>query len=167
MGKTTLARRLEAQTGALRFTPDEWLLPLLGPTAPEAARDVLEGRFIWLAHQALRGALSVILDFGFYSPEERYAVRAIAELAGADSEVHSLVLPEAERRARVERRWLEDSSSTFELSDKDQDRSLAAFVPPTTAELSGGPVPSPPPPYESWPAWASDRWPTLPRLDVS
>lgn len=29
-GKTTLVKRLEAETGAVRFTPDEWHLFLFG-----------------------------------------------------------------------------------------------------------------------------------------
>ena len=33
-GKTTLARRLETQLGALRFTPDEWMTTLYGADPP-------------------------------------------------------------------------------------------------------------------------------------
>ena len=29
-GKTTLARQIEIEHGALRFTPDEWMIPLFG-----------------------------------------------------------------------------------------------------------------------------------------
>jgi predicted kinase len=103
VGKTTLARELERATGALRLTPDEWMVPLFGVRWAEFAgkRDVLEGRLIWVGHQVLRAGGSVILDFGCWSSEERYALRTVAEIAGADFELHYVTLPEHERRARA------------------------------------------------------------------
>lgn len=50
-GKTTLARALETERGALRLSPDEWMLPLFGDPEPKGLRDVLEGRLLWVAHQ--------------------------------------------------------------------------------------------------------------------
>ena len=52
------------------------------------------------------------------------------------------------------------------MTDDDHERFRALFTPPTTDELQGCSLPPPPMPFESWPAWASDRWPTLPRLDI-
>lgn len=168
VGKTTLARELERTSGALRLTPDEWMLPLFGPAWADVAgkRDVLEGRLIWVGHQVLRAGVSVILDFGCWSPDERHALRAIADLAGADFELHFVTLSEDARRERATARWREAPDETFEMSPEDHERFLAQFTPPTADELRGGSVPPPPAPFESWPAWACDRWPTLPRLDV-
>jgi predicted kinase len=116
---------------------------------------VLEGRFIWVAHQVLRAGVSVILDFGCWSPDERYALRAIAELADADFELHYLTLTEDERRRRATARWLDSPEATFELTHEDHERFSALFTPPTTDELDGRAPPPPPAPFESWPAWAS------------
>ena len=101
VGKTTLARELEQSSGGLRLTPDEWMAPLFGLRWVEfgGERDVLEGRLIWVGHQVLRVGVTVILDFGCWSPDERYALRAIADLAGAEFELHYLTLPEDERRS--------------------------------------------------------------------
>ena len=129
-------------------------------------RDVLEGRLIWVAHQVLRAGASVVLDFGCWSPDERYALRAIAGLAGADFELHYLTLPEEERRRRADARWRESPGETFEMTPEDHDRFRALFSPPTPEELADRPLPAAPAPFESWAAWASDRWPTLPRLDT-
>ena len=141
------------------------MAPLFGESDAGGRRDILEGRFIWVAHQVLCGGGSVVLDFGCWSPEERYAIRAITELAGGVFRLHYLELSEPERRARSERRWRETPSITFDLTDEDHDRFLAHFQPPTAEELAGTALPDPPRGFVSWPAWASDRWPTLPRLD--
>ena len=168
VGKTTLARELERGSGALRLTPDEWMMPLFGVRWADSGgkRDVLEGRLIWVAHQVLRAGGSVILDFGCWSPDERHALRAIADLAGADFTLHYVTLPEDERRRRATARWREAPEQTFEMTLDDHERFRTLFTAPTTDELQGCSPPPPPAPFESWPAWASDRWPTLPRLDV-
>jgi predicted kinase len=167
VGKTTLARELEQASGALRLTPDEWMVPLFGLRWTDfgGKRDVLEGRLIWVAHQVLRAGVSVILDFGCWSPEERYALRAIAAVAGADFELHYLVLPEDERKKRATARWRESPEEVFEMSPEDHEAFFAQFSPPTVEEVEGRSLPAPPTPFETWFAWASDRWPSLPRLD--
>ena len=165
VGKTTLARRLERDIGALRLTPDEWMIPLFGESQPLGKRDTLEGRLIWVGHQVLRAGCPVILDFGCWSRQERYALRAVAELAGADFELHYLTLGEAERRSRHQVRWRETPEETFELTDEDHEGHLAAFSPPTQEEMSSRHLPAPPPPFDGWAAWASNRWPSLPRVD--
>jgi predicted kinase len=167
VGKTTFARELERAEGALRLTPDEWMMPLFGLRWVDVVgkRDVLEGRLVWVGHQVLRAGVSVILDFGCWSPDERYALRAIADLADADFHLHYMTLPEDERRKRATARWAEAPQETFEMSLEDHERFRAQFTPPTVGELRGGPLPPPPTPFESWPAWASHRWPSLPRLD--
>ena len=168
VGKTTLARELERAGNALRLTPDEWMVPLFGLdwTGFVANRDVLEGRLVWVGHQVLRAGASVILDFGCWSPDERYALRAIAGLAGADFVLHYVALDEQERRDRASARWRQFPAETFEMTPEDHDRFLAEFRPPTAAEFTAGPLPPPPAAFPSWPAWASDRWPSLPRLDA-
>jgi predicted kinase len=167
-GKTTRARELEQAHGAVRLTPDEWMIPLFGLrwTEFDGKRDVLEGRLVWVGHQVLRAGTSVILDFGCWSPEERYALRAIAGLAGAGFEMHYVSLPEDERIRRATARWREAPEEVFEMTPEDHARFHGQFTPPTPAELDGSPLPPPPAPFESWPAWASERWPTLPRLDA-
>ncbi len=61
------------------------MAPLFGDNDAGGRRDILEGRFLWVAHELLRGGSSVVLDFGCWSPEERYAIRSMAERAGAAS----------------------------------------------------------------------------------
>lgn len=49
VGKTTLARRIEVEGGALRLTKDEWMKALYGTENPPAASDVIEGRLVEIA----------------------------------------------------------------------------------------------------------------------
>ena len=68
-GKTSRARELASSCGALRLTPDEWIIPLFGQEQPEGKRNVLEGRLIWLALSALRVGVTVVLDFGVWASD--------------------------------------------------------------------------------------------------
>src|SRR3954453_7478116 len=77
-GKTTRAKELAAAHRALRLTPDEWMIPLFGEPNADGKRDVLEGRLLALALQALRLGTNVVLDFGLWSRDERSAHRQVA-----------------------------------------------------------------------------------------
>src|SRR6185437_15145060 len=108
-----------------------------------------------VADQVLRGGTDVVLDFGCWSPEERWAIRAVAEQAGATFHLEYLALPEPVRRDRAASRWRDEPSSTFPMSGADQDAYQAVFEPPTPDELAGSPVPDPPGGHRTWLEWAS------------
>jgi predicted kinase len=165
VGKTTLARRIALERRILRLTPDEWMAPLFGDSQADGRRDILEGRMIWVAQRVLVSGSSAILDFGCWSADERYAIRAIADVVGSTFELLHQQIPESERRARATARWREAPETTFLMSDADHDRFLASYQPPSVAELAYAPIPAPPPGFGTWPLWASHRWPTLPCLD--
>jgi predicted kinase len=73
VGKTTRAKELASTHRILRLTPDEWMAPLFGHNDADGRRDILEGRMIWVAHEVLASGSSVVLDFGCWSADERYA----------------------------------------------------------------------------------------------
>ena len=164
VGKTRRAKQLASTHRILRLTPDEWMAPLFGQSDADGRRDILEGRMIWAAHQVLLSGAGVILDFGCWSPDERYAIRVIAESAGAAFSLEFVQASEEERRRRARTRWLEAPESTFEMTDADHDRFLGSIQLPSRNELEGGPIPPPPQGHDSWPEWASRRWPTLPLI---
>lgn len=164
-GKTTWARLVAEEEGILRLTPDDWMAPLFNDSDADGRRDILEGRMIWVAHEVLRSGSSVVLDFGCWSPDERYAIRAIAESTGAQFVLHHLSIDEGERRARAALRWETTPETTFPMRDVDHDQFVALYRPPSAAELSSASIPDAPSGYENWFDWASQRWPTLPRFD--
>src|SRR5687767_507581 len=81
--KTTAARRIEAEHGALRLTKDEWVKALYGHDNPAAAGFVIEGRLIQIGMRALELGTNVVIDFGLWSRAERCALRQAAADVGA------------------------------------------------------------------------------------
>ena len=160
-GKTTQAKSLAVQHAALRLTPDAWMIPLFGEPEAGGKRDVLEGRLIWLALQALRLGTNVVLDFGFWSRDERSSLRWLARSAGAACQVVYLPVDRATQMERIQHRWTRTPGETFVITEADVDRWRTQFDIPDAAELAGGEVAGPPPGWSSWSAWAAERWPSL------
>lgn len=159
-GKTTRARELESEHDALRITPDEWMIPLFGEPDAGGRRDVLEGRFVWLADRTLRAGCSVVLDFGVWSRDERSALRWLAVEADAAFELVYLPIGPVEQRRRVTARWASAPESTFELRPDDLDAYEAVFDEPDERELEAVGLDRPPAGYASWRSWMARRWPT-------
>lgn len=158
-GKTTRARELEREHRALRLTPDEWMLPLFGESDADGARDVLEGRFVWLARRALAAGTDVVLDFGLWGRDERSALRALAAEAGAGCIVVWLPVDEETQRQRVLSRFDRDPAETFVMTDDDLVRYREVFEAPTEDEF-GPDIDAPPAAFAGWPEWIADRWPS-------
>jgi predicted kinase len=159
-GKSTRAKQIERERQALRLTPDEWMIPLFGHHNADGKRDVLEGRFVWLALGALRNGIDVVLDFGVWSKDERTALRALAAAAGASCELVYGEIDEDEQRRRRDGRAPSDGETTFYIRDDDLAAYRILFEAPDDAELGGAELDPPPPDHASWSSWASERWPT-------
>jgi len=160
-GKTTKAKQLEVEASALRLTLDEWMIPLFGRNE-QAERDALEGRLIWLALRALQLHTNVILDFGFWSKDERSALRWFAWQIGAKSQVIYLPIDPETQRKRVQNRFAETPNQTWPMSEEEQTKWRAFFHEPDEAELHGTVLEDAPLGYASWSAWVASRWPSLP-----
>ena len=96
-GKTTRARQIVAERGAMRLTPDEWMIPLFGQDFRDERyahrRDTIEGRLISVALDVLRAGVDVILDFGCWAKVERSALRYLAASVGAECELVYVPFP--------------------------------------------------------------------------
>jgi predicted kinase len=160
-GKTTRAEELAAAHRALRLTPDEWMISLFDGSQPDGKRDLLEGRLIALALQALHLGTNVVLDFGLWSRDERSALRWLATSARAACQVIYLPVDKDVQRARITHRQATAPHTTFPMSEADIDTWRKQFQAPDAAELGGGDIPGPPPGWLGWPEWAADRWPSL------
>lgn len=97
-GKTTLAKRLEREQKAVRFTHDEWMSRLYGDDPPiehfqEYARRVSEVmERAWT--RCLELGKHVVLDFGFWSRSERTHVRTLVSRHGGEAVLYRLNCPD-------------------------------------------------------------------------
>lgn len=161
-GKTTRARQLAEEHCALRLTPDEWILPLFGEAEPDGKRDVLEGRMLWLALDAVRLGTSVVVDYGCWSRDERSAIRWLAEAEGARFRMVYLPVDHETQRARIAHRWA-TAAETLPITEADLLHGRDHFEEPGEAELSGSASSAPPSGWAGWPEWAAERWPSFVR----
>lgn len=116
-GKTTFAKALEQEGTALRFTHDEWMKKLYGDDPAEEhfadyakrVSEVMEG--LWT--RCLQIGADVILDFGFWSRNERDRVRLTVTRLGADCRLYRLSCSEDDAWKRIEARNLSLDSSLY------------------------------------------------------
>ena len=86
-GKTTFARKLEKETGAIRFTKDEWMVRVFGNTPPKDKFEEYDNKMASLATdmalKCLKAGTDVIIDEGFWVKEHRDAIREKVKKVGA------------------------------------------------------------------------------------
>lgn len=90
-GKTTFAKQLANEYGAIRFSMDEWMIPLFGEHMPRAEfdqrLDQLTELFQQAAVQLLDLEIAVIFDFGLWSKQQRSELRDWASGVNAELEI--------------------------------------------------------------------------------
>jgi predicted kinase len=135
-GKTTLARRLAGELGAIRFSPDEWLADLGIDLYDEPARDRLERRLWLLTRELLGQGQVVILEYGFWGRDERDEKRAYARKIGVPVELRFLDVPVTELLRRIEARNRAGEHGTVPLTREMLTGFLPFFQAPDAAELA-------------------------------
>lgn len=134
-GKTTLARRLEIEHAALRLTPDEWMNPLFGAGESGDKRAVLEHDLLWaVARRVLTLGVDVVLDFGFWSRQERQMYRSRAADIGVNVRLYFLDVPLEELWARLQVRNSQLPPHTFPVTREELERWNSWFEPPAADE---------------------------------
>ena len=135
-GKTTLARQLAADRGAVRLTQDEWLWALGSTPWDEPTREKLDRELCRLAHEILRLGLSVVLDFGLWTRIERDEMRAMARGLGVGVELHYVEAPTDERWRRIAARNSEPPWDRYPIRRSHLDEWTAVFQAPDASELA-------------------------------
>lgn len=140
-GKTTFAKRLEADREAIRMCPDDWIEAVLQDPSDsdekDRLRDVIENLQWDLAKQYLCKGLTVILENGFWAEEERsqYAMEAL-EL-GARIELYAMDssdLDELWRRIDLRNKSLR--TPTWVMLREDHEAKWIGFEAPTLEEIA-------------------------------
>ncbi|WP_395513634.1 AAA family ATPase [Streptomyces racemochromogenes] len=141
-GKTTLARALTAR-GFVRLCPDEEMFRRHGVygvdfprgTFPTLERPILEEISAELREQ-LKAGHDVVVDHGFWTPQDRAHWQAIAIEAGAVSVLVYLQASHEELWSRVSKRNAqhEDDPNSIYFEESDLLRYRSRFVPPEPDE---------------------------------
>jgi len=135
-GKTTLARQLAADRGAVRLTKDEWLWALGSSPWDRTAGEKVEQELWRLAQEVLGLGLSVVLDFGLWARVERDEMRCAARRLGVGVELHYLDVPTGELWRRLEARNSAPPWQDEPIARADLDEWLSIFQAPDAAELA-------------------------------
>jgi predicted kinase len=137
-GKTTFARRLERETGAIRFTKDEWMVRLFGNTPPKDKFEEYDNRMTSLARDmalnCLKAGVSVIIDEGFWEREQRDEIRQRVGMMGAIPILYYLEVPLEIMKARTLRRSENPPVDSFNIDEESFDQYWGFFQPPDKDE---------------------------------
>lgn len=135
-GKTSLARRLAAERGAVRLTKDEWLWALGASPWDRSVNERIERQLWQLAQELLGLGVSVVLDFGLWARRERDDFRHGARALGAGVELHFLDAPLDELWRRVELRNASPEWHDRPITRADLEEWDALFERPAADELA-------------------------------
>jgi predicted kinase len=135
-GKSTLARQLAAERGAVRLTKDEWMWAL-GSSPWDGTTQTRVEQELWnLAQEILRLGLSVVLDFGLWTRVERDEKRSVARDLGVGVELHYVSAPVDELWRRIELRNSEPPWDSEPILRSHLDEWAQTFQAPDAAELA-------------------------------
>ena len=133
-GKTTFAKKLEKETGAVRITKDEWSIRLIGndPTIDGYAE--WDQKIIGLSrdfafHLAGKG-IDVIMDEGFWGKGEREELKRRIHAIGAKAVMYYVDTPIETIRERVAGRNNNLTKASFKISREMLDNYLMYWQPP-------------------------------------
>lgn len=139
-GKTTLAKQLEHSANAVRFCPDEWIATLMANPydrlEQRRIRPIIQNLQWQTAKRLLALGQNVILDYGFWSRQERDKYRSEAQALGVCVELHFLNLDRAELIERLAQRNANLSPGTFPVTPQELNLYASWFEPPTAPELA-------------------------------
>jgi len=135
-GKTTLAKQLAAERGAVRLTKDEWQWALGSSPWDKDIGERIEQELVRLAQEVLRLGLSVVLDFGLWARVERDEMRTAARDLGVGVELHYLDAPADELWRLIEVRNSAPPWDTEPISRADLDEWMSVFQVPDANELA-------------------------------
>jgi len=134
-GKTTLARRLEAELPALRLAADEWMARIVGDGYDQAKRTAVEAVQWEIAARVIILGVDVILENGFWSRRERDDFRSRAAALGAKTKLHFLDVGRDELSRRLAVRNAALPADTFRVTKDQIDMWSKHFERPSANEL--------------------------------
>jgi len=133
-GKTTFAKRIEKETGAVRITKDEWSIRLIGNDPTIDGYEEWDRKIIGLsrdiAFYLAEKGIDVIMDEGFWAKEERDELKRKINAIGAEVVMYYVETSIETMRERVVRRNNNLTKESFKISREMLDNYLMHWQPP-------------------------------------
>lgn len=141
-GKTTLAKKIEEEHRALRFSLDEWLITLFGryEITPDNHKAHVERvlacrNIIWvMAERALKIGIDVILDDGFFLKQHRAEYRDLILKAGAKPKLYFVDVDAKILLERLRCRNEDLPTNNFAIENNLMEYFFSLFEPPSENE---------------------------------
>lgn len=140
-GKTTYAKKLQKEGKAVILSVDEIMLAVFGQDAGEKHDDYVAGIKKYLYQKTLEiieNGLDVILDWGFWTKEERAYARSFFGSNGIVNEFHYIEIEDSEWKRRIEKRnrdVLADNSDAYYVDEGLSEKFNAIFEKPDPSEI--------------------------------
>ena len=165
-GKTTAARLIEVEEGALRLTKDEWMKALYGDANPSSGSDVIEGRLVEIGLRALELGASVVSTSACGAATSAPPSARQPPIAALPWTCGTSRCPPDEQRRRLAARLADAPHTTWPLSDDEVAGYAAVISVPTPGELAGTEaIDDPPDGFATWGDWRAERWPPAVNTD--
>ncbi len=118
-GKTTYARQLADEIGGIRFSIDEWMMPLFSKDSPQPVQfawmmervNRCEAKIFEVVRQVTSRSIPAVLDLGFTRKEHRDKFRALCADANLVAAVHFVDVDREIRWQRVQQRNAEQGET--------------------------------------------------------
>lgn len=138
-GKTTFARKLEKETGAIRITKDEWMIKIFGNKITSDTKFAEYDKKVTelakhIAFKILKSGADVILDEGFWVKSQRDEIKKKISEVGAKPILYYVQCPVEKMRERVVNRSKISSEDSFEITGELFDSYLKYWELPTKEE---------------------------------
>lgn len=137
-GKTSFARKLEKETGAIRFTKDEWMVRIFGNTPPKDKFEEYDNKMASLATdmalKCLKAGISVIIDEGFWVKEHRDAISEKVKSVGAIPKLYYLEVPLEIMKERTLKRSENPPVDSYTIDEESFNQYWKLFRPPSKDE---------------------------------
>lgn len=135
-GKTTIAKQLEQEIGAVRLNTDEWMASLGIDFFDSEIREKLQARLYEHGKTLLKLGQSIIVEDGHWSREERDRHREDAKKLGAIVELHYFDLSFDELWRRLEGRNAAREYGTVPITKEQLREYWPLFQRPDKTELA-------------------------------
>ena len=135
-GKTTLARRLEAQGRGVRLCTDDWQAELGVSHADTDFHGRLQRHLYQHGLTLLRAGVDVILEDGLWMAAERTEKFADARACGARIELHVFDVAYEELWSRLQGRRSAADPTAYPMTEQELRWAWDLFEPPSAAELA-------------------------------